>query len=900
MLHLCILSLLPVLFCASLALFERHDPRARVTWLALCPVAPVAVTLLSFAGVAVTALSFPLFCLICAGETVFFGAIWFLRLRRKLSTAIFLAALFCLCATILLVFPTQWVEKEEAVHWGRFGYPFLSSVMYALKSLTGETRIDQLESIALDGAAKQVYFGINYALAVLSPVLTSGLLLSFFKEPMEFIRYYLFQWHRRVCVLSCVNDNALSLAEGLLADAKKHHKKISLVFCGVDKQNPAEFQAARDLGAHVFFLPCEKLYVKHLWRKYEFFLIDYKEENNIAAAQELLDLYKNRRHAVTVNAFAESGIHMDLLEHVAAAKEQKPLCHVFPDSTPFWVEEAQRCVEEQKAKHVLFCNTKTPPVIDGAHVYTTRKDANNLCVCGKLKNMNGAFYTRKVSLERVSRDPAETARTCHVFPSDDGAFVQKLTAIVLDCARGLLREENNPVFVLPTDKKEQILSCLRAAARAEGLTLPAFELIPQEKTEEELRAVLGTVNVCFYENTPVRKTRPLARHAKSSGGVRLIFRDELSLFCNNLLYENPLFDLPEGETEARLLIVGAGHLGRQMLRTALWAGQLQDVRLSVRVLDKDATRAKEEFFTLYPELNSPLYDVLFTDADVLKDDLQKKCGNDWRPTYATVATGDDELNLATATRLYEALRRKNAAAPKIFVRVRGKAQSSVFQKDKSFLSDRGIHIVGTADYIYKHIRTLTELEKLGFAVHKSYCGALGLPASSAVIRQARRDFFASEYNRRSSLASALHIPAKLKEAGVSFDVAEGNTRRKRTPGELAAAFEDAIKKDPALLEKLAQTEHLRWNAYMRSEGWRGASFEEVAGYVQKTKSHKEPLCRLHPCLTTWEELDSFETRFNASLASKKDGIPFFDAGVLKKNDRAVVRDIPKILRDLEN
>ncbi len=81
--------------------------------------------------------------------------------------------------------------------------------------------------------------------------------------------------------------------------------------------------------------------------------------------------------------------------------------------------------------------------------------------------------------------------------------------------------------------------------------------------------------------------------------------------------------------------------------------------------------------------------------------------------------------------------------------------------------------------------------------------------------------WSSEYNYRSSIASAMHTAA-VCACG------------KMEPGAVLSS---------ARIGSLVKLEHKRWNAYMRSEGY-------VFGDV------KNQLAKTHPCLVPWEKLDS--------------------------------------------
>ena len=60
-------------------------------------------------------------------------------------------------------------------------------------------------------------------------------------------------------------------------------------------------------------------------------------------------------------------------------------------------------------------------------------------------------------------------------------------------------------------------------------------------------------------------------------------------------------------------------------------------------------------------------------------------------------------------------------------------------------------------------------------------------------------------------------------------------------------------------------------------------------YAHANRSHKDDCSKLHPCITTWDELDPLSETFNAmNIKPKK--VDF------KAYDIQIVKDIPGIIR----
>lgn len=374
--------------------------------------------------------------------------------------------------------------------------------------------------------------------------------------------------------------------------------------------------------------------------------------------------------------------------------------------------------------------------------------------------------------------------------------------------------------------------------------------------------------------------------------LKIRFVDEIALFCNDLLFKHPLFDLPEGRRDISVLIVGCGRLGTQILKTVAWCGQIDGYTLKIRVLDKKATcdnknstettSIEKEFYSRYPEMKN--YDIKFENVDfesIEFEDKVKECSD---ATFVCVATGSDELNISTAENIYRIFRRNYTGyTPPIFTRIRKIIKSDNFYKKGYYLYDRKIHLFGTTSSIFSN-ETLfnSQLENLAFAVHLCYNWALDKPKSSFEYKKALYDFYTSEYSRRSSMAAALHIPYKLKAI-----------ENIMTEQDKECSFQEFIKNDSNKLI-LMKNEHERWNAFMRSEGFRSVDFETVKKYAPHTRSHKDESAKLHPCITGWDELDELQEQYNRlqkQLYLKKSNF--------KEYDEKIVVETPDIIKRAE-
>ena len=387
------------------------------------------------------------------------------------------------------------------------------------------------------------------------------------------------------------------------------------------------------------------------------------------------------------------------------------------------------------------------------------------------------------------------------------------------------------------------------------------------------------VNVSLLEN--VLKSR------SSNENIQLCCIDEIALFCNQLIYNHPLYNTKNHGKHISVAIVGCGRTGMRMLKTAYWAGQIDGYSLKIRVYDKSAHAYREDFYRQCPGLKDDPT-IQFVQTDVCSASFHEQLlapENSAYATYIVVAMGSDQLNLSVSNELFKAYRRHtgfdDSKMPEIFTRIRAQAKSEPYFHNAEFLEKRHIHLFGSTASIFSD-KTIfdTELENLAFAVHLTYQGALQLDPESEDYRTVANSFKTSEYDRRSSMAVALHIPAKLCMCDKIVNTGKNNV----TP-ENIRIFAECLKSDPNLPERLARNEHDRWNAFMLSEGYQPASVEEMHLYAGTVGNNRDDLTKLHPCIAPWDALDELENIYNDTYHKHKR---------YKEYDYIIVKSVPDI------
>lgn len=352
------------------------------------------------------------------------------------------------------------------------------------------------------------------------------------------------------------------------------------------------------------------------------------------------------------------------------------------------------------------------------------------------------------------------------------------------------------------------------------------------------------------------------------------FIDVKELFCHNLIYKYPIFNTIGDVKDISVMILGCGETGQSMLRTVAWYGQIYGYRLEIKVYDKKAKEIEKLFDKQCPELNKKYgYNIEFVDVDISTAEFERIITEEneqaKKATVAYVFTGQDELNLAVADSLFGIFRRYREfkETPPIFTRIKtGTKYDSFANEEKGFLNVRNIQLVGNIEEMFaENVLFGSKIEKLALAAHYCYNGAFNEDNDTFNYKKAKNEFLSGNYNRCSSMATALHIDAKLH----MFKLLSEKHGKNYSENELKEEF-IRITKDhthPITVE-LAKCEHERWNAYMRSIGYRSCDIATMKKFASSVESNKDDLSKLHPCIAHWDELDEIQDTYNSMAFMK--------------------------------
>lgn len=346
----------------------------------------------------------------------------------------------------------------------------------------------------------------------------------------------------------------------------------------------------------------------------------------------------------------------------------------------------------------------------------------------------------------------------------------------------------------------------------------------------------------FIFSTKVESELLLTAVDKGRMKVRRV--NEVHSLVNRVLYERGeiIFDsartLPDGTKRIGAVVVGMGRHGTEMVKALSWFCQMDGYDLKIDAFDR-GKRAESTFIAQVPELMSPRYNGVYVPGEayyqikihdntyVETEQFAQKIAQLRDTTYVLVALGDDDVNINTAVTLRMYFERMGIH-PVIQAIVYNSEQKAALQGIKNYRNqDYDIDFIGDLRSSYTEAVIMdSELEEDALQRHLK--------------RGKEEEFWTYEYNYRSSVASAIHLRARIKCGIPGADKAETAL----TPEE-----RDAIE----------TLEHRRWNAYMRSEGY------VFSGSTDKAS--RNDLAKMHHDLVEFASLTEEEKRKDSQVGT---------------------------------
>ena len=332
--------------------------------------------------------------------------------------------------------------------------------------------------------------------------------------------------------------------------------------------------------------------------------------------------------------------------------------------------------------------------------------------------------------------------------------------------------------------------------------------------------------------------------AIDKGRIKVRRISEVQSLVNRILYERGSIifenakEIPDGNKKISAVVVGMGRHGTELVKALSWFGQMDGYKLEINAFDKDPL-AEEKFIALAPELMSPDYNgveiegeaqykiTIHPNVDVATVTFINEISKINDATYVIVALGNDDVNINAAVNLRMYFERLGIH-PVIQAIVYNPQQKKALDGIKNYRGQEyDIEFIGDMESSYtEDVIIDSELEYDALQRHLKW--------------GKEEDFWTYEYNYRSSVASAIHLKARIR-CGI--------------PG--------SDKKEEALTDEerniIEVLEHRRWNAYMRSEGY------VFSGSKEKTS--RNDLAKMHHDLVDFSSLTEEDKRKDSKVGT---------------------------------
>lgn len=347
--------------------------------------------------------------------------------------------------------------------------------------------------------------------------------------------------------------------------------------------------------------------------------------------------------------------------------------------------------------------------------------------------------------------------------------------------------------------------------------------------------VFNTSNTQFFVLSNSVESETLLNSA-DKGNMRVRRMSLARNLAIDTLQKRSIFEKAVVKGEEKLInivIVGLGGYGQEFFKTISWCGQMKGYKLNIHLFDmiEDIESQIRGFAPEVVKYNhkkiegEPFYDIYYHNAmDVKSQEFLEELSLIDNITTVYVTLGDDELNIETAMRIRMILARKGNNDADIMAIVYSSIKNETIKqngiKDVSG-NDYAIDFIGSMEERYTlNFIEQNELEQEGLRIHLSWSNTVEEKKANELLYEKY------EYNRRSSMAQALH--GQYREKLGLKDSANVTEREDRV------------------------MEHNRWNAYMRAEG-----------YVYGSK--KNHVARTHTDLVPFDSLTKSKQELDKTI-----------------------------------
>ena len=370
-----------------------------------------------------------------------------------------------------------------------------------------------------------------------------------------------------------------------------------------------------------------------------------------------------------------------------------------------------------------------------------------------------------------------------------------------------------------------------------------LEELKREDTPRDISARIYTEILdtpwSFYENTAERITSGLKNVIVNF--IRLEENFAYDHLLKHSIFENAL--PREGFREIRAAIIGGmNDRNLELLKAVLHLSQMPGYRLTLLVLDEEAGRSRLR--RLMPEIadrcervGDAVYTMDYRErTDLESGQMEEILEKDYPDlTFAFINTEDDLRNLMLGLRLKVLWKRMGSHVRACRIQVSVRDPRICASWDPELL--KGLELVGGTEHTYSYgFITMPDLERAAKAIHE--------------VRHDRKksweEYCGSEYSRHSVYARTLSIKYKV-----------------RLIDEFYGAHYEAASRE----ELWKVYEHMRWNVYMRTLGYRLA--DPAVFSDGKPDKAARMTALVHPDLIDFRDLPEEEKRKDGLVLTKE-------------------------------
>lgn len=423
---------------------------------------------------------------------------------------------------------------------------------------------------------------------------------------------------------------------------------------------------------------------------------------------------------------------------------------------------------------------------------------------------------------------------------------------------------------------------------------------------------LDSVKIYTVANSPIACTvmdNAMGRNSGKAGIIKFqqTVINEFKRIAFKLLIDQPLYEYIDKENKTLdVLIVGFGRMGQEVLKAVSWAGYFPGIDTNIHVISRQGVQNGEKLLSECPELGidlghekgfikpvngtqlNPKAPIYYYSTETNVPGFDEIIRSLIHCRYIVVSLGDDTDTLTTAIHIYRLIMQQHYLHPelnigtrKIQIRIRDNENFSLISSDGSDTVFKHLEKFGSDEDIYTYTGVgESVLDKIAGEVNKIYNGD---------DKDINNDDYAQlpEYKKNSNQAAALHALYK-------FYFSSG-VKDEQKPGDSRVKFSDIFSNEDT--KKLAAWEHIRWQAYMRTEGYIGIPYRKIK-MLFDTKNQKnfeeavkQTRCdlqeaRIHPTVGSDEEQ---LTKLGELIGKNNDPDHFH------RNDRKLIDAIPQII-----